>query len=382
MFSHRRMSGYGRLGFWRWGFWRWGFRRWGFRRWGFGQGLRWGAALLVSVAFGLAAPAAWADGAPIEAQSSFEQGRLLRLRGDCGAAMPYFRRAYQIYPKGLGSLRNIAECEEASGHLAAARSAWMELARSLLSNAEARYAGWTEDAAQATARLTPKLGTLTVDVHAVSAVEGPSAGGAPPSPDIEVSVNGERVSSSLLGTPVLRDPGHYVVRAVSRAGESMQEEAIDLAPGQTRGVDLTLRLLPPEPRAASTHAGSSAGRDAAMWTAFGLGAASLVGAGIAEAQRQSALDDRGSTLVACSANSPSCTPQNLQSVNDRGNSAATWENVFFVAGGVGLTTGVVLLAIGHAGTSAPSGPSGSRAPPSQKAALVASPAGLSLTGGF
>jgi len=336
---------------------------------------------MVGVAFGLAAPPAWAEGAPLEAQSSFEQGRVLRLRGECGAAMPYFRRAYQIYPRGLGSLRNIAECEETNGHLAAARSAWMELARSLLSNAEPRYSGWTEDAAQATARLTPKLGTLTVDVHAVSAVDAPLAT-APSTPDIEVSINGERLSSSLLGTPVLRDPGHYVVRAVSRMGEAMQEEVLDLAPGQTRTVDLTLRLLPPEPRVASAQTGSSSGRDAAMWTAFGLGAASLVGAGIAEAERQSALDDRGTTLAACSANSATCTPQNLQSVNDRGNTAATWENVFFVAGGVGLTTGVVLLAIGHSGTSAPSGQSGTRASPAQKTALVASPAGVSITGGF
>lgn len=341
----------------------------------------WWVGFAVGVAFGLVSADAWADSAPVDAQSSFEHGRVLRLRGDCAAAMPYFRRAYQIYPNGLGSLRNIAECEETNGHFAAARSAWIELGRSLASHTEPRYAGWTDDASQATARLTPKLGTLTVDVHAVSATDVPGAGRGP-SPDIEVSINGERLSSSLLGSPVLRDPGRYVVRAVSRMGEAMQEETLDLAPGQTRNVDLTLHLLPPEDHVGSAHAGSSSGRDAAMWTAFALGTASLIGAGIAEAERQSALDDRGNTLAACSASNATCTQQNVQSINDRGNTAATWENVFFVAGGVGLTTGVVLLAIGHSGTSTPSGQSGGRPAPAQRAALVVSPSAVSITGGF
>lgn len=353
---------------------------------------------LAVVAIGLAGSNARADNAPSEAQSLFDRGRELRLRGDCVEAMPFFRGAYQIYPNGLGSLRNIAECEEANGHFAASRSAWLELGRTLTEHTEPRYAGWAGDAAQAAARLTPKLGTLTIEVRmegsggaiAQDASGAPSAaGGDTPAPDVEVSINGERLSSSLVGTPILRDPGHYVIRAVSRAGEAMREESVDLAPGQKREVDLVLRLMPPEPVEAQSRASSSSGGsgpDAAMWTAFALGTASLIGAGIAEAERQSALSDRGSTLAACPASSGmaggACSPQNVQSINDRGNAAATWENVFFIAGGVGLTTGVVLLAVGHAGSPARSGPSGARDPSTRRAALVVSPAGVSLAGGF
>jgi hypothetical protein len=351
-----------------------------------GMGRALGVGLGLAVAFGLTASNARADNAPTGAQSLFEHGRALRLRGDCASAIPYFRRAYDAYPNGLGSLRNIAECEEASGHFAAARSAWIELGRSLLSHAESRYAGWPDDAAQAVTRLTPKLGTLTIDVHATPAPGAPGPGAGAPSPDstdIEVSINGERLSPSLVGTPVLRDPGHYVVRAVSRAGEAMQEEPVDLASGDTREVDLTLHLLPPEPTTAAAHEGSSAGRNAMMWTAFALGTASFIGAGIAEAERQSALGDANNAMAACAVHSPSCTLQAQQSINDRGNAAATWETAFFIAGGVGVATGVVLLAVAQSGTSVRSGV-GSRArdPQGAKAALVVSPSALSITGEF
>ena len=348
-----------------------------------GMGRALGVGLGLAVAFGLTASNACADNAPPEAQSLFEHGRALRLRGDCASAVPYFRRAYETYPNGLGSLRNIAECEETSGHFAAARSAWIELGRSLLSHAEPRYAGWPDDAAQAVMRLTPKLGTLTIDVRATPAPGAPGPGGGAPSADVEVSINGERLSPSLVGTPVLRDPGHYVVRAVSRAGEAMQEESVDLASGDTREVDLALHLLPSEPTTVASHEGSSAGRDAAMWTAFALGTASFIGAGIAEAERQSALGDANNAMAACAVHNPSCTLQDQQSINDRGNAAATWETAFFIAGGVGLGTGVVLLAVGHSGTSVRSGV-GPRArdPWAAKAALVVSPSALSITGEF
>jgi hypothetical protein len=348
-----------------------------------GMGWTLGVGFGLAVALGLTASTARADNAPPEAQSLFERGRALRLRGDCASAIPYFRRAYETYPNGLGSLRNIAECEETSGHFAAARSAWIELGRSLLSHAESRYAGWPDDAAQAVTRLSPKLGTLTIDVRATPASGAPGSGDGAPSADIEVSINGERLSPSLVGTPVLRDPGHYVVRAVSRAGEAMQEDAVDLASGETREVDLALHLLPSEPTTVAGHEGSSAGRNAAMWTAFALGTASFVGAGIAEGERQSALGDRSNAIAACAASSPACSQQAQQSINDRGNAAATWETAFFIAGGVGLATGVVLLAVGHSDTSVRSGMrSGPRDPAGPKAALVVSPSALSITGEF
>jgi hypothetical protein len=104
-----------------------------------------------------------------DAKDLFSRGRDLRSGGDCQGALVVFRKAYEIYPAGLGSLRNIAECEESLGHFATARRAWQELKRALPMHSESKYEGWSEDAEQGAARVAPKVATLTVDTEASSA---------------------------------------------------------------------------------------------------------------------------------------------------------------------------------------------------------------------
>jgi hypothetical protein len=82
----------------------------------------WGCLVLAS---SLAAPGVRAD--PLDAKDMFAQARGLPLQGQCARSLPLFRRAYAMYPAGLGSLRNIAECEEELGHFASARRAWLDL---------------------------------------------------------------------------------------------------------------------------------------------------------------------------------------------------------------------------------------------------------------
>ncbi len=81
------------------------------------------AALLVLFSLALARPARADDEA--DAKDLFERGRTLRASGDCASAAPLFRRAYAAYPAGLGSLRNLAECEESLGKWASARRSWL-----------------------------------------------------------------------------------------------------------------------------------------------------------------------------------------------------------------------------------------------------------------
>jgi hypothetical protein len=304
------------------------------------------AAVIVGIV--LLDSVAHADSVPPEAQAIFDHGRTLRLQGDCQNALPLFRRAQEVYPNGLGSLRNIAECEEAMGHLARAQTAWLELERALHLTKEARYSGWTDDAAQAATRLAPKLGTLTIQIH--FGTPGGGANGRSVAPDVEVSVNGERLDPSLLGTPLSRDPGHYIVRAVSRAGVAAREDAVDLSAGEAKEVDVHLSAAVPDRAPIEPESRGARARDAAMWVAFGLGAASLVGAAVAEGERQAALGDRSDFLNACgTAGSATamCNAPSAQSIRDRGNTAATWENVLFAAGAAGVATGVVIYALGH-----------------------------------
>src|SRR5438270_653590 len=85
---------------------------------------RLGVALAVSGACVLSAPIVRAD-AESDAKDLFARAHAMRKSGDCGGAVPLFRKAYAIYPKGLGSLRNIAECEEQIGHPASSRRAML-----------------------------------------------------------------------------------------------------------------------------------------------------------------------------------------------------------------------------------------------------------------
>ena len=265
--------------------------------------------------------------------------------------MALFREAYAVYPPGLGSLRNVAECEQALGHFALARRAWLDLGRAASTSTERKYEGWANDAAQAAAELAPRVGTVTIT--------------APP--DAEVTLNGERLAPALLGAPLERDPGHYVV-TMTQESRPARERSFDLSAGDARRIDL--RLAEPQARREPGHSGAT--ERTVAWVALGAGAASLLGAGIAEVERQSALGDADHLKETCPGPSgdvvPPCTASQVQSVNARGDSAAAWETGLVAAGAIGLSSGIALLVW--------------RAARSTNTALVVSPTGLSAMGRF
>src|ERR1700722_14257937 len=135
-------------------------------------------------AFALTAAPARAD--PVaDAKDLFSRGRDFHNQGDCNSAVGLFRKAYELYPQGLGSLRNLAECDEQLGHFASSRREWLDLKRALLGNGDHKYDGWTQDADQAAARLAPKLATLTLDVNVVD-----RGGGAAGNKGVDVTLDG------------------------------------------------------------------------------------------------------------------------------------------------------------------------------------------------
>jgi hypothetical protein len=162
-----------------------------------------------------------------DAQDLFARGRELRLRGDCANAVPLFQRAFDLYPAGLGSLRNVAECEESLGHLASAREAWLDLGRALLANGDPKYRGWALDAEQGAERLRPA---------------------EPP------------------------------------AGDAGAGDAEELAPAVAAAPPPPSPAPPAAPEARRSEAPRTVG-----WVALGVGGASLIGAGIALIVRQHAL---------------------------------------------------------------------------------------------
>jgi hypothetical protein len=280
-----------------------------------------------------------------EAKALFAQGRALRVAGDCAAAVPLFRRARTLFPAGLGSLRNEAECEESEHHVAAARRAWRSLESALASHAEPKYRGWADDASRAVARLAADVGTLIVQVDQIAPDEA-----ARPAPTAVVTVNGEELDPASFGAPIEYDPATYVVRAA--VGPEEDERHVALARGATEHLTLHIRVpaVPTVARApaaafspapARRSPGSATWR-AIGWSAVGVGGASLAASGIAFLIRQSALDEFHAQCPSSgrcdSARSGTVTP-----IHDRGVIATTWANVLGAVGLVAVTTGGAVL---------------------------------------
>jgi hypothetical protein len=276
-----------------------------------------------------------------EAKDLFQRGRELREKSnDCGSAAPLFLRAWTIYPAGLGSVRNLAECEEVLGHYASSRRYWLDLKRALITTPpDAKYEGWDHDAEEAAARLKPRVAAFVVDVYVKSA-EGEAL--ANQKSGVFLFVNGEPLGDKLVSTPLERDPGTYRVRAEAEDAPAVEQE-ITLAAGDNPRV--TIRLArKPKPETLDAHAT----RRTIGWVVAGVGAAALVGSGVTFLVRNGAesdLDAECPTHTNC--------PRTLESTVDRGQTMSTLTNVLFPVGLAGVAAGVVLVLVSRPKTSEP-----------------------------
>jgi hypothetical protein len=289
------------------------------------------AALLVPLFLSMAAPL-HADDAN-DARDLFERARTLRAANDCEHAVPLFKKAYELFPSGLGSLRNWAECEEQLAHFASSRRAWLELKRALIVERSAKYVGWDRDAEEASARLAPKVARLTIHVS-----------GAPPT-ELVVSLNQEHIASTLLDTALERDAGHYIVEVRTSAGTKTSRE-VELVTGGAQKVTLTVTMpvavTPPvaSPIVKPPEESHADPKRTLGWIGVALGGASLVGAAISLGVRQSAL---ASLASACPDYSTGPCPASVEPTVSEGKTASMLVNAFTIGGAVLGVAGVVLV---------------------------------------
>ncbi len=270
-----------------------------------------------------------------DAKDLFARGRDLRNANDCGSAAPLFRKAWQIYPAGLGSLRNLAECEEQLGHFASSRRAWLDLKRALITAPnDQKYEGWDKDAEEAAARLKPKVATFVVDVY-VKSPEGEAL--ANEKTGVEIFVNGESVGTTLVGTPLERDPGAYRIRA-QMADAQPVEQVVTVSAGDNPHVTMRLTVTPKPKAQVSTEDHST--RRTVGWVVAGVGAAALVGSGVTFLLRQSALSD---LEEGCPLYETQPCPEKLRSTVDRGQLMSTLSPVLLGVGVLGVGAGVALI---------------------------------------
>ncbi|HEY2367533.1 MAG TPA: hypothetical protein VGH87_14155, partial [Polyangiaceae bacterium] len=183
-----------------------------------------------------------------------------------------------------------------------------------------------------------------------------------------VTVNGEPLERTLVGTQLDRDPGKYVVRARLGSGEPA-EQTVDLVTGEAHTVRLLVapqgQPLPPQPK---QDTGGSAW-PAVGWVTLSLGLGALAGMGVAIAVRQDALDSLGAQ---CDYAHVTCS-ESLRPTVDRGQTASTVATALAVGGGIATGLGALILIV-----DAVSSPQHKH----EHVSFVVSPMGAALVGSF
>jgi hypothetical protein len=157
---------------------------------------------------------------PVVAEELFEKGREALRRGDYATGCPLFVESQRLEPS-VGTLMNIADCDEHDGALAKAWEHWHETIDAMVHAGDERV-GIARARAEALDRRVPRLTLhLSGDVHGA-----------------EVTRDDVSVGAASLDIPLPVDPGvHHV--AVRAPGHENVTRDVDIHEGETLTVSLT-----------------------------------------------------------------------------------------------------------------------------------------------
>jgi hypothetical protein len=262
------------------------------------------------------------------ADTLFREGRTLMEAHRFAEACDKFAESLRIEP-AAGTLLNLADCHEKSGHLAVAWNTFNEAAKA----ASARNrSDWLTIATKRATAIEPKVALLTI---AVSTQAAATTG-------LRIERDGDAVDKDRWGITSAVDPGAHVITA-SAAGHKTWTRRVDLFAGQKLITDVPA-LEPADTRvrdeAPAAHVSSSPPTNASPLRpiGFAIGGVGLVGLGIGVFAALRADSLLGEAEGQCTDYPTRCAPGALGPNDD----AATWATVSTVA----LTAGAVLLASG------------------------------------
>lgn len=181
-------------------------------------------ALAAPQAEGAEAPRAPSDNEAL-ATELFGAGRELLEAGRVAEACPKLAESAKLDPR-VGTLGNLADCEEKLGRLARARGYWQQAANLARSTGDARLG-------HAEAQLT-RLDARVPKVRLV----------APPAlpPGLVVRLDRAEVGAGSFGTPMPLDPGRHAIEATAPGRSPWKVDVELLDRGET--VDVTIPDLP------------------------------------------------------------------------------------------------------------------------------------------
>jgi hypothetical protein len=271
-----------------------------------------GLALAVS----LVSLPAWADVRdPAAAEALFTEGRAAMKRGDYADAYAKLEESEALDPTAVGTLLNLAECEE---HLGKVASAWQHLrhAKDLLPAADDRVPYATEHIAALEKQL-PKL------------VLRP----APTAPaSMHVRRGDTEVGRGSFGVPIPVNPGTYEVTA-SAEGFLSRRFSVEVRLGAT--TEVVVDVAAPEVGApAAVTPWRTVG-----FASLGVGLGGLV-LGTVTGSLAIARNDTVKSM--CPPPTHDCSSEAGVTAGQQGQTFATISTASFIAGGVLVAAGVTL----------------------------------------
>jgi hypothetical protein len=294
-------------------------------------------AAIASGALGHALPAA-AQGGSAEAEELFKQGRASLEAKDYASACARFSASLAL-ERAVGTLISLAQCEEATAHLASARQHWQEAAD--LADATNDRLNRGPFARKKMSEIDPRVPRVVIRL----------AHGAPK--DTTVQRDDVPLGGGAFDVPFPVDPGAHVIvaaaagREVRRYPVSVGEGdklVVEVEPGAPVATNSTLTVTPAgEAPSTATPAEPppSSGGGWRRGVAYGAGVVGIVGVGLGTYFGVTTLSKWSTAKSECAAGCPEGSP--ARNARSDASNAATLADVSFVVGGVALATAVVLL---------------------------------------
>jgi hypothetical protein len=176
------------------------------------------------------------EGERVVARQLFREGDDLQRAGKLDEALDRFQRAESAYSAPTNVLR-IAECQAALGQLVESAESYRKALRMPMpADSPQAFRSAVDQAKGELAQVEPRVPKLVVLVS-------PAGTPAP-----EIRIDGQVVSSALIGEPIPLDPGVHTVRVVARGFVSVEQEAL-LKERESTTVNVVFRPLasPPLP---------------------------------------------------------------------------------------------------------------------------------------
>jgi hypothetical protein len=282
------------------------------------------------------------------AEALFQQGQKLLKEGSLDKACAKFDASEKLDP-AVGTLLYLGDCYEKTSKTASAWATFVEAA----SLAERTNDKRKKLADVRVAALAPQVSKLTVNVADADKDSG-----------IKLRRNGVDVPQATWGTPLPLDAGSYDIEASAPGKETFSKSVEIKDGGETMVLDVPALadassgsddVAPPPPKPTEPKTGGDTGSDeggssgALMGTGFALGGLGLVGIAVGAVFGVMAKSKNDESLEPQNCRTPELCTQAGLDLRDEARSRAGVSTAMFVAGGVLLAGGIVMIVVANTG---------------------------------